>query len=350
MIRLIIVDDQKVVTQGLKLLLETEADIQVVALGANGKDAIALVTEHQPDVLLIDQQMPVLDGIEATKQILQHFPNLAILLLSASDDDSSIRNAMLAGAKGYLLKSTSGEDLARSIRAVHRGYSQMSPGLMEKLISNSPVSPNGLSSLQSSPMAELLAGFLQSASRFDPEAIADFLDSVQDKSTAMACLEQLKTTLQRQPDHIAGLYITGSLVQKFQPHPQKALTLFQKALEQAQRRRMPRTDLFEICRCAWNVDSQTGFKWLCSLIHGSATGSQRSFFQDLAQVFGQQTLAYRQLVAFWQIQVLKDLCTQADTLRSKFPQRERSEPPKSFAYPSLPLRPSEESHLSTLFS
>lgn len=348
MIRLIIVDDQKVVTQGLKLLLETETDIQVLALGANGKDAIALVAEHRPDVLLIDQHMPVMDGIEATKQILQNYPNLAILLLSASDDDASIRNAMLAGAKGYLLKSTSGEDLARSIRAVHRGYSQMSPGLMEKLISNSPISPNGLSEGQQSPIAETLRGLLHYPSHFDPVAIAQFLDSVQDKQTATTCIEQLKTTLQQKPSHITGLYVTGNLVQKFQPNPQKALALFQKALEQSRRQNVPRTALFEICRCAWTIDGKIGFKWLCDLLISSANGSQKAFFRDLAQVFDQD-LVYRQVLAFWQIQALKDLCAETDAHRSKF-QRKTPEPFKAFAYPSLPLRPTEESHLSTLFS
>jgi DNA-binding NarL/FixJ family response regulator len=343
MIRLIIVDDQKVVTQGLKLLLETENDMQVVALGSNGKEAIALVAELKPDVLLIDQHMPVMDGIEATREIVQDFPDLAILLLSASDDDSSIRSAMVAGAKGYLLKSTSGEDLARSIRAVHRGYSQMSPGLMEKLISNAPISSSGQSSSTTA-----LRDLLQASSQCDFAAIANFIDSVQDKQTALACLDQVKTSLQRQPENITGLYVTASLVQKFQPQPQKALPLLHKALLQAQRQNIPRKAHFEICRCAWNIDSKTGFQWLCESLTSSAHGSQKSFFLDLATVFGRDALAYRQLLVFWQIQSLKDLCAKADTLHSKLPQHTKPEPLKSLTYPALQLR--QEDSLSTLFS
>jgi DNA-binding NarL/FixJ family response regulator len=318
MIRIIIVDDQKVVTQGLKLLLEAESDIEVVGLGANGKDAIDLVLVHQPDVLLIDQHMPVMDGIEATRHILQDLPDLAILLLSASDDDTNIRNAMLAGAKGYLLKSTSGEDLARSIRAVHRGYSQMSPGLMEKLMTGANSRGSDFAAQpQSSSIDQALLDLLQNSTSLAPVAVARFLESIPDRQTAIACTQTLKTTLQRQPTHVTALYLTGSLVQRFQSHPQQALKLFQKALEESKRQSMPRTTLLEICRRAWNIDTNIAFKWLCDLLLSKFFASPQPFFQDLEQVFGAEALAYRKLVVFWQIRMLNDLCGQTDTFQSK---------------------------------
>jgi DNA-binding NarL/FixJ family response regulator len=318
MIRIIIVDDQKVVTQGLKLLLEAESDIEVVGLGANGKEAIDLVLALQPDVLLIDQHMPVMDGIDATRQILQDLPDLAILLLSASDDNTNIRNAMRAGAKGYLLKSTSGEDLARSIRAVHRGYSQMSPGLMEKLMTAAAPPENDFTARTPAiSIDQALLNLLQDSSSLDADAIARFLESIPDRQTAIACTQTLKTTLQRQPNHVAALYLTGSLVHRFQSHPQQALKLFHKALEESQRQSMPRVTLLEICRQAWNIDTNTAFKWLSDLLISKFNASPRLFFQDLEHIFGRETLAYRKLIAFWQIRMLQEICQQTDALKLK---------------------------------
>ncbi|MGB8698946.1 MAG: response regulator transcription factor, partial [Thermosynechococcaceae cyanobacterium] len=175
MIRVVIVDDQKVVTQGLKALLESEPDIQIVGLGSNGQEAIALVTDLQPDLLLIDQYMPVMDGITATQTICQKFPKVAVLLLSGSDQEDRITEALRAGAKGYLLKSTSAEDLANSIRSVHRGYSQMGPGLLEKILSKvntsaSAAGPPPLTALsQQNPLETELLQILNSPSSFDLE-------------------------------------------------------------------------------------------------------------------------------------------------------------------------------------
>jgi DNA-binding NarL/FixJ family response regulator len=138
MIRLLIVDDQSLICQGLQAVLGQETDLQVVGSAANGEAAIAQVEALQPDVVLMDIRMPVMTGIEATRLITHRFPNIKILVLSTFDDDRDIAQAMRAGAKGYLLKDMPAPELIEAIRFVHRGYCQMAPGLMEKLLTAVP--------------------------------------------------------------------------------------------------------------------------------------------------------------------------------------------------------------------
>jgi DNA-binding NarL/FixJ family response regulator len=138
MIRLLLVDDQSLICQGLQAVLAQTPDLQVVGSAANGEAAIVQVAALQPDVVLMDIRMPVMTGIEATRLIVEQFPNTKILVLSTFDDDRDIAQAMRAGAKGYLLKDMPAPELIEAIRFVHRGYCQMAPGLMEKLLTNVP--------------------------------------------------------------------------------------------------------------------------------------------------------------------------------------------------------------------
>lgn len=133
-IRLLIVDDQSLIRQGLKAMLEQEPDLQVVGDAENGKVALELVAELQPDVVLMDIRMPEMDGRTATKLITQNFPNIKVLVLSTFDDDSYLTGAMRAGAKGYLLKDMPSSELADAIRFGHSGYTQFGPGLFDKLL------------------------------------------------------------------------------------------------------------------------------------------------------------------------------------------------------------------------
>jgi DNA-binding NarL/FixJ family response regulator len=133
MIRLLLVDDQELVCQGLRAMLNLESDIQVVGVANNGQVAIQQVEALQPDVILMDIRMPVMDGREATRIISQRFPEIKVLVVSTFDEDDYIAHSIKAGAKGYLLKDMPVEELAQAIRLVARGYSQMGPGLMEKM-------------------------------------------------------------------------------------------------------------------------------------------------------------------------------------------------------------------------
>ena len=138
MIRLLLVDDQNLICQGLQAVLTQEPDLEVIGCAENGKVALELVESLQPDVVLMDIQMPIMTGIEATQLINEQFPDIKVLVLSTFDDDRDIAQSMRAGAQGYLLKDMPAPELAEAIRLVYRGYSQMAPGLMEKLVMKVP--------------------------------------------------------------------------------------------------------------------------------------------------------------------------------------------------------------------
>jgi DNA-binding NarL/FixJ family response regulator len=133
-IRLLLVDDQRIIRQGLRSLLEAKPDLEVVGEAENGQQAITQVEALQPDVVLMDVRMPIMDGVAATRLICQQFSATKVLVLTTFDDDDYVSQAMQLGARGYLLKDTHSDDLAVAIRSVHKGYTQMGPGLMEKAI------------------------------------------------------------------------------------------------------------------------------------------------------------------------------------------------------------------------
>jgi DNA-binding NarL/FixJ family response regulator len=143
MIHVLLVDDQSLIRQGLKALLELETDLQVVGEAENGQTAIQLIetlqaTSRLPDVVLMDVRMPVMDGVAATREITKRFAGIKILVLTTFDDDEYVAAALRYGAMGYLLKDTPSEELAAAIRAIHKGYTQLAPGLVEKIIAKVP--------------------------------------------------------------------------------------------------------------------------------------------------------------------------------------------------------------------
>lgn len=119
--KLLIVDDDKLVCQSLQLLLGKERDLEVISTASNGEEAFELCKREQPDVILMDIQMPVMDGIESTKRIKENWPTIQIMMLTTFQDERNIRLALKAGAEGYLLKSASIENMAQQIRALKAG-------------------------------------------------------------------------------------------------------------------------------------------------------------------------------------------------------------------------------------
>ncbi len=125
MIRLLLVDDENLIRRGLKALLKLEVDLEIVAEGENGEDAIEKVKTFQPDVVLMDIRMPIMDGVAATRQICQQFSTTKVLILTTFADEDYVAQALRYGAAGYLLKDTPSEELAQAIRMVYKGYTQL---------------------------------------------------------------------------------------------------------------------------------------------------------------------------------------------------------------------------------
>jgi hemolysin D len=156
-IRLLVVDDQRMIREGLKVLLQSESDFEVIGTAENGKAAIELLDSKKADVVLIDMEMPEMDGVTATRLISERFPQIKVLVLSSYNNDEYVTNARNAGAKGYLLKGTPALEVKKTIRSIYSGYDQIVPGVYEEII---PVVPEVLDS----KLAETRGGALTKTS------------------------------------------------------------------------------------------------------------------------------------------------------------------------------------------
>jgi DNA-binding NarL/FixJ family response regulator len=155
MINLLLVDDQDLIRRGLHALLTTDPDIQVVGEASNGQEAIALVADLQPDVVLMDIRMPVMDGVAGTREICQRYPGTKVLVLTTFNDREYVSQALQAGASGYLLKDTPFEELVQAIQLIHKGYTQIGPGLVAKDLSSPLVQQSSGAASQPTDRAEI---------------------------------------------------------------------------------------------------------------------------------------------------------------------------------------------------
>jgi DNA-binding NarL/FixJ family response regulator len=134
MIRVLLVDDQNLIRRGLRALLKTDSELEIVGEAENGSEAIDLIPTVRPDVVLMDIRMPIVDGVEATRIICARSDAPKVLVLTTFDDREYVTQAIQAGAAGYLLKDTPFEELTQAIRLVTKGYTQLGPGLASKLL------------------------------------------------------------------------------------------------------------------------------------------------------------------------------------------------------------------------
>src|SRR5712691_6971945 len=146
-IRILIADDHPLFRDGLRVLLESVPDMQVIGEATTGNEVMAQATALQPDVILMDIKMPGLNGIEATRRVLQTSPHIRILILTMFEDDESVFAAIRAGARGYLLKGAVQEEILRAIRAVNHGEAIFGPVVAERLMhyfgSTRPIAKSG---------------------------------------------------------------------------------------------------------------------------------------------------------------------------------------------------------------
>lgn len=132
--KILLVDDQRLMRDGLRTLLELETDLEVIGEAETGSEALVSYAALKPDVVLMDIRMPQMDGVEATKQLMQSDPTAKIIILTTFDDNEYIFEGLRAGALGYLLKDVSGHELAEAIRTISAGGSMIEPSVARKVI------------------------------------------------------------------------------------------------------------------------------------------------------------------------------------------------------------------------
>jgi two-component system, NarL family, response regulator NreC len=130
-VRILLVDDHTLMRQGLRRILESQPDFDIIAESSSGIEAVEAARLHKPDVAIVDIAMKELNGIEATSQILKHSPNTAVLILSMYSDERYVLRAVKAGARGYLLKNSAGDELIQAIQTVQRGMAFFSPAVAQ---------------------------------------------------------------------------------------------------------------------------------------------------------------------------------------------------------------------------
>ena len=162
MIRVLIADDHMVVREGLCAILETASDLLPVGEATDGAEAVRLVQESAPDVVLMDLRMPSMDGIEAIRQIKARYPHVQAVILTTYDDDDDIVRGLRAGARGYLLKDTGRNALLEAIRAAARGESLLPSEVIDKVVAHlqgpQPVEREMLSAREAQVLALLAQG------------------------------------------------------------------------------------------------------------------------------------------------------------------------------------------------
>jgi DNA-binding NarL/FixJ family response regulator len=140
-IRILIVDDHPVVRDGLSAILSTQPDLEVIGEAENGRQALGLCVEHQPDLLLLDLEMPEMDGVEVIRQLANASPKTRVIVFTAFDTDDRIMSALEAGAQGYLLKGAPRDELFNAVRVVHAGGSLLQPVVASKLLRRVSTTP-----------------------------------------------------------------------------------------------------------------------------------------------------------------------------------------------------------------
>jgi DNA-binding NarL/FixJ family response regulator len=164
-LRVVVADDQAAVREGLVTLLDLLDDVTVVGAAANGEQALALVAEHQPDLVLMDLRMPGLDGVAATRRVRAEAPGTDVVVLTTYSDDASILDALDAGALGYLTKDAGRAEIARALHAAAAGQSVLDPAVAARLLAAArgstepPVTlPDGLTAREAEVLGLLAAG------------------------------------------------------------------------------------------------------------------------------------------------------------------------------------------------
>jgi DNA-binding NarL/FixJ family response regulator len=311
MIRILLVDDQAILCQVLQTWLERETDLEVVGTAHDSQTAIEQVEILKPDIVLLDIQMPGMDGIAATQIICQRFPNTKVIVLSGYDSDTYLSNAVRAGAKGYLLKNTAAEDLVNTIRSVQKGYSQMGPGLVDKMMAHvsseegSQGSPETLKDVEQTLMEPELRFLLD---RFEAQTLSEFAQRAIDNQSAGNLFSRLTQYLRNQPTNLSALYLAGVLAHRHQGHTLSAFQYLRFGFKEGSKQGLSFEDLLLFYREGSRLKPEEAFAWLTPVESPWNSEVGLSFLlEEAKRLFGEDSSTYQTLFALWRIGRLRQV-------------------------------------------
>jgi DNA-binding NarL/FixJ family response regulator len=198
-IKVLLVDDQTLIRQGIRLLLEIEPDIQVVGQAANGREALQQVESIHPDVVLMDVRMPEMDGVAATRELTANRPEVKVIILTTFEDDETVFEGLKAGARGYLLKDISSEEMAQAVRKVAAGEALIEPRLTRKVLAE--FSRLATASNQHAPSKATPDGLVVSLTEREYEVLNALAHGLSNREIA----EQLVITEGTVKNHVSNL-------------------------------------------------------------------------------------------------------------------------------------------------
>ena len=311
MIRILLVDDQAILRQALKALLEKVSDFQVVGTASDGQAAIEQVAAKRPDVVLLDIQMPIMDGLTASWLISQRFSDTKVIVLSGHDDNAYLARALKAGAKGYLLKNTGAKDLADTIRNVHRGYGQFGPGLLEKMAAGMSTSANSESQQEVAGLPDLPLPepeFRNLLNGFDSEELLATIQQVTEEETGAHLLAHLEQHLKQEPDSLAALYLSGVLSHLEQSPKANTLAYLRVGFKEGLKQGLSPEKLILFYREATSLEPQEAFTWVVREGGPWDTKEGIAFLlHEAAEIFGPDSEQRRTLQTLWRIKAMFQL-------------------------------------------
>ena len=329
MIQILLVDDQKLIRQGLKALLELDPNIQVVGSVSNGESAIEQVEALKPDIVLIDVRMPGMDGVTATQIISKRFPDTKVIILSGYDDEEYLADALRSGAKGYLLKDTPAEELISVIQAVYKGYSQIGPGLLEKINSRIP-DLHKINSVSVSPQTTAFKSLKLEVERqlknFEPKTLPELVHLAVEQKAVIELLAYVNSLLQPNQDNLAALYLAGAL--SFHTGAEdrtQGLQYLKLGFYEGINQRLSREDILLFYFEGVKHNAIEAFSWLTRIDTPWNNESGLFFLLDEAsRLFGTTSRQYRTLLLLLQIRAMRSFSDKCATLSGKLEFLERS--------------------------
>lgn len=315
-IRIFLIDDQTTLREALRVMLAQQDDFEIVGTAESGESGIRAIQALQPDVALIDIEMPGMNGIEVTQWVSNNCRQTRVIVLSGHDDRNYPNQAFQAGAQGYLLKNTQSEDLASAIRSVHKGFSQISPGLLDKVLT--PNQPPKATQIESNSANSIDPEFFLLVQGFDRHLLADAVRQPSNIDQMTSLLLQVHAYLKQDPTNLAALYLRGALARKLPQYESSALQFLRFGFREGIRQGMTLGDLLLFYQEATQIDSQEAWSWITESNNTwNSKEGLRLLYEDETKRSGSDSIAARMIITLHQIRQMKDLNNDLNCLAQK---------------------------------